>query len=36
MNGVVGIVGLGKNNLAFNDVEGIDLPIVLVSVASTL
>ena len=31
-----GIVGRGKSNLASNDLEDIDLPIVLVSIASTL
>ena len=31
-----GIVGLGKSNLASNDVADIDLPIVFVSIASTL
>ena len=31
-----GIVGRGKSNLASNDVDNIDLPIVFVSIASTL
>ena len=31
-----GIVGSGKSNLASNDVEEIDLPIIFVSIASTL
>ena len=31
-----GIVGCGKSNLASNNVEDIDLPIVFVSISSTL